>query len=138
MTRNATALWSGDLHGGMGQLVTQSRILNHALYLFKSRFGVCFGTNPEELLAAAQAICFNMILASQLGIAGFTPKELDTRVGISMDSNSITKADLELKARIPGITDDQFQQIVSAAKAMSPVGNCFSCPQAVSASLIEL
>lgn len=65
--RSATAAWSGTLREGTGHLSTQSGALNNAPYTFVTRFEQGAGTNPEELIAAAEAGCFTMNIAAVLG-----------------------------------------------------------------------
>ena len=43
-------------------------------YSFSSRFGNGSGTNPEELIGAAEASCFSMALSLGLEKAGYPPK----------------------------------------------------------------
>jgi osmotically inducible protein OsmC len=42
-------------------------------YTFASRFESGPGTNPEELIGAAQAGCFSMFLSALLSNKGFVP-----------------------------------------------------------------
>ncbi len=73
MIRKAKAVWHGNGRAGSGTLSSDSGVLTEAPYSFKTRFESEKGTNPEELIAAAHAGCFNMALAFQLQAAGFTP-----------------------------------------------------------------
>ena len=66
--RFAEAVWQGDLQAGKGSMSTpQSGLFADQNYSFKTRFGDGKGTNPEELLAAADAGCFSMALSAVLG-----------------------------------------------------------------------
>jgi osmotically inducible protein OsmC len=51
MKRTANAHWKGVLQAGIGELSTQSGVLDHTQYSFKTRFADGIGTNPEELIA---------------------------------------------------------------------------------------
>jgi osmotically inducible protein OsmC len=62
-TRTAEATWEGDLHDGTGTVALGSGAYEGA-YSFGSRFEDRDGTNPEELLGAAEAGRFAMALAS--------------------------------------------------------------------------
>ena len=53
-TRNAEAVWEGDLKSGKGTMTLGSGAYKGA-YSFQSRFESGTGTNPEELIAAAHA-----------------------------------------------------------------------------------
>ena len=52
--RKASAVWEGGLKGGKGSYNVESRSLQ-GTYSFESRFGEGGDSNPEELLAAAEA-----------------------------------------------------------------------------------
>src|SRR5438552_8628017 len=110
MKRHATAVWNGPGKEGSGHLTTQSSILNKTQYSFKSRFEEGVGTNPEELVAAAHSGCFTMKLSFILGEAGFTADELETRCDITFADGSITKSHLTVKAKVPGITKEKFDE----------------------------
>ncbi len=125
MKRTASAHWQGDLKAGKGKLSTQSGVLDHTNYGFGSRFEEGPGTNPEELIAAAHAGCFTMATAAALAKAGFTAERLDTKASLSLeqvDGNwTITAVHLELRARVPGLADAQFEEITMGAKTGCPV-----------------
>ena len=117
MKRNATAVWNGTGKEGTGHLTTQSTTLNQTQYSYNSRFAEGVGTNPEELVAAAHAGCFTMKVSFLLNAAGFTADEIETRCDISLEDGAITGSHLNLKAKVPGIGEEQFQTIVADAKA---------------------
>ncbi len=135
MKRNATAVWNGSGKEGKGTLSTQSTVLNKTQYSFSSRFENGVGTNPEELMAAAHAGCFTMKLTFVLGAAGFTPDEIETTCGITLDNGSITKSELTVKAKVPGIDAAKFQECAADAKANCPVSKAYNCEITMDASL---
>src|ERR1041385_383796 len=63
-TRNANAKWEGGLKGGRGLFSGQTGLGGQ--YNFSSRFENGTGSNPEELLAAAEAACYSMALSAGL------------------------------------------------------------------------
>lgn len=136
MNRSATAVWNGTIKEGKGILSTQSQTLNQTPYSFVSRFENKPGTNPEELMAAAHAGCFTMKLSADLTAAGFTPEELVTEAVVSLENGTITRSALSVQARIPGITDEQFQQIAADAKANCPVSKAYNLEITLQAQLI--
>jgi osmotically inducible protein OsmC len=136
MKRNATAVWNGSGKEGKGTLSTQSTVLNKTQYSFNSRFAEGVGTNPEELMAAAHAGCFTMKLTFVLGAAGFTPDELETSCAISLEDGVITKSELVVKAKVPGITPAQFQECAADAKANCPVSKAYNMEISLEASLV--
>lgn len=116
MKRNATAVWNGTGKEGKGHLTTQSTTLNQTQYSFGSRFEEGVGTNPEELIAAAHAGCFTMKVAFLLNAAGFTADEIETRCDVNLEEGTITGSHLNLKAKVPGVSQEQFDTIVADAK----------------------
>ncbi len=125
MKRTASALWTGDLKKGKGQISTQSGTLKDTPYSFTTRFENGTGTNPEELIAAAHAGCFAMAFSAFLGAAGFVPERIATNASLSLDQVdgnwTITAVHLELKAKVPGLENDKFNEIAANAKALCPV-----------------
>jgi osmotically inducible protein OsmC len=129
MKRTASAQWRGDLKSGTGTISTASGVLSGTPYSFKTRFEDGQGTNPEELLAAAHAGCFTMALSAQLAGAGLTAESLETTCAITLekqpDGFTITESHLDLKARVPGATQEQFDTAVNEAKAGCPVSKLY-------------
>ncbi len=121
MKRNATAVWQGGGKDGKGHLTTQSTVLNKSQYSYVSRFEEGIGTNPEELIAAAHAGCFTMKLSFNLGGAGFTPDELETRCEINFENGVLTESHLILKASVKGIDQAKFAELVKDAEANCPI-----------------
>jgi len=136
MKRNAKAIWNGTIKEGSGHLTTQSTVLNQTPYSFNSRFAEGIGTNPEELLAAAHAGCFTMKLSLDLTEAGFTPENLETSSVITLDNGKITKSELTLQAKVPGISEEQFQSIAQNAEQTCPVSGAFSFEIILNATLV--
>jgi osmotically inducible protein OsmC len=137
MKRKATAVWNGSGKEGNGNLTTQSNILNKTQYSFNSRFAEGQGTNPEELIAAAHAGCFTMKLSFVLGEAGFTPEELITDCSITLDNGTVTESNLTLKAKVPGITQEKFQQCADDAKTNCPISKLLNASITLEAQLVE-
>lgn len=121
MKRSATAVWQGSGKEGKGHLSTQSTTLNQTQYSFSSRFEEGVGTNPEELVAAAHAGCFTMKLSFNLGGAGFTPDQLETKCTITLENGSVTGSHLVLSAKVPEITLEKFTELVHDAEKNCPI-----------------
>jgi osmotically inducible protein OsmC len=136
MKRTATAVWNGSGKDGKGILTTQSTILKNAQYSYKSRFEEGIGTNPEELIAAAHAGCFAMKLSFVLQGLGITPESLDVQGEITLDDGTITHSHLILKAKIPGISSDQFKAAAEEAKLNCPVSKLLKAQIDLDASLV--
>ena len=130
MKRTAQAKWQGDLKTGSGALSTASGILASTPYSFQSRFEQGKGTNPEELLAAAHAGCFTMALSNQLAQAGFKADTLETICTITLEqkdgSFAITESHLELRAKVPGASQEVFDKATQGAKTGCPVSKLYN------------
>jgi osmotically inducible protein OsmC len=124
-TRTATARYQGFGKDGKGQLDTPSGVLDATPYSYNTRFGDEKGTNPEELIAAAHAGCFTMALSFALARAGFSEGSLETTAAVKLeqqgDGFAVTRSDLTLKAEVPGISPDQFDELAAGAKANCPI-----------------
>ena len=125
MKRHATAVWSGDLKSGKGNITAQSGALSANPYSFSARFEDESGksaTNPEELLAAAHASCFAMQLSHFLAENGTPAVKLDATATVELVSGKgITGSALKLIGTVPGIDDAKFQELAAKAKAECPV-----------------
>jgi len=139
MKRTAQAHWSGDLKSGNGVITTATATLSNTPYSFHSRFEQGKGTNPEELLAAAHAGCFTMAVSAQLTNAGLKADSLDTTCTITLEqkdgSFAITESHLELRAKIPGASQQAFDQATQAAKAGCPVSKLYNTNITLTATL---
>lgn len=125
MKRNASAVWNGDLKGGKGQISSESGVLKNSQYSFSTRFEEGKGTNPEELIAAAHAGCYSMALSNELAGAGLSPESVETRASVTLDKVeegfAITKIHLDVKAKVPGASKDDFEAAAGRAKTGCPV-----------------
>src|SRR5687768_6386465 len=76
-TRKGSAVWEGGLKGGKGNFRGEGGAISGA-YNFGSRFEEGVGSNPEELLAAAEAACYSMALSGALEKNGTPPTRVET------------------------------------------------------------
>ena len=136
MKRNATAVWNGSIKEGKGALTTQSTVLNSTQYSFGSRFEEGVGTNPEELVAAAHSGCFTMQLSAFIGEAGFTADSIETKCAIDFQNGAIVSSQLTVEAKIPGISDDKFQELVTKAEKNCPISKLLNTEITSSATLL--
>ena len=136
MRRKATAVWLGAGKDGKGHLSAQSGVFNNTQYSYNSRFEEGPGTNPEELVAAAHAGCFSMKLAFVLNAAGFTAEEIETNCTITLENGTVTKSELELKAKVPGISPEKFQECANDAKDNCPISKLLNAEKTLSAQLV--
>lgn len=135
MNRNATAVWLGSGKEGKGNLTTQSKVLDQTQYSFKTRFEDGVGTNPEELVAAAHAGCFTMQLTFNIDGAGFTASQIDTKCDITFENGAITKSHLTVNAKVDGISQEKFDEVVAHAEKNCPISKLFNTEISVTATL---
>jgi osmotically inducible protein OsmC len=123
-TRKATAVWEGGLKGGKGTFKGESGAIG-GQYNFGSRFESGIGSNPEELLAAAEAACFSMAFGGALEKAGTPPTRVETTAACTVEpvpgGFGITKIKLTVQATVPNADKVKFEQIANETKDGCPV-----------------
>jgi len=121
-TRSANAEWKGGVKG-QGSFRGQTGIGGQ--YNFSSRFENGAGSNPEELLAAAEAACFSMALAFALEKEGHPATSVQTKADCTIEKQGegfkITRMMINVQAAVPGIDPAKFQSIAQATKEGCPV-----------------
>jgi osmotically inducible protein OsmC len=139
--KKASAHWEGDLKSGIGSISTETNVLNKAPYGFKARFEGGKGTNPEELIGAAHAGCFSMALSMILGEANLKADSIDTEAAVTLEQSAggfdITAVHLTLKAKIPGATQAQFDELTKKAKEGCPVSKVLKAKITLDATLVN-
>ena len=131
-TRTGSAVWEGTLKGGKGSLKLGSGAYEGA-YSFSSRFEEGQGTNPEELIGAAEAACFSMALSANLEKAGHPATRINTTATVKLEmvdsAPTITTIDLNTEAEVPGIDDKAFQEQADKTKKTCPVSRALAGPK---------
>lgn len=137
--RSGSAIWSGGIKDGKGNISTQSGVLDNTQYGFNTRFEDGPGTNPEELIGAAHAGCFTMALSGKLGEAGMTAEKLNTTATVTLEKEgagfTITAVHLNLLAKIPGANQAAFDAAVLDAKENCPVSKLLNATITLDARL---
>ena len=139
MKRKINAIWKGDGADGTGVLTAQSGAFNNMPYSFKTRFkndDGTLGTNPEELIAAAHAGCFNMKLSFVLNESDYNPEELNTDAVLTFEDGKVISIELNLKAKVPNINEEKFQELAEEAKDNCPISGALNCDIILKATLI--
>lgn len=124
--RTASATWEGDLMGGSGQVSADSGILSDATVKWSSRAEQADeNTSPEELLAAAHAVCVSMALAHGLAESGTPPARIESEATASFEPTGegfrVTTMRLRIRAEVEGLGDDAFQKAAEGAKDNCPI-----------------
>ena len=102
-------------------------------YSFSSRFEEGKGSNPEELIGAAEAGCYSMALSANLEKAGHPAKRISTVATVKLElvggGPKITSIDLKTDADVPGVDNKKFQEIAEQTKKTCPVSVALSATQ---------
>lgn len=126
-TRQAKAVWNGDLMSGTGEVSASSSGKFTALPVSWSARTEAPGgkTSPEELLAAAHASCFSMALSAGLAKAGTPPKKLEVTAAVTFDKVgadwTVVSSALEVTGDVPGADAAAFVKAAEAAKDGCPI-----------------
>jgi lipoyl-dependent peroxiredoxin len=128
-TSQAMAVWEGKLKDGKGNFKAGSSSFSGP-YTFATRFEGKKGTNPEELIAAAHAACLSMALSAGLEKAGKPVTRVETTAACTMDmvdgAPKITKMELKVRGRVPGLDQAGFQKAAEEAKRGCPVSKALA------------
>ena len=123
-TSQAAAIWEGKLKDGKGSFRAGSGAFSGP-YTFATRFEGKKGTNPEELIAAAHAACLSMALSAGLEKAGKPVTRVETTAACTMEmvngTPTITKMELKVRGKVPGLDQAGFQKAADEAKSGCPV-----------------
>ncbi len=122
-TSRAQAVWEGDLFGGSGRVAPASGAFPELPVSWAGRTERTSGTtSPEELIAAAHAACYSMAFSNGLSKAGHTVVRLTTSAAVEfVPGTGITRVDLTVRGRVPGISAGDFASLAAAAKDGCPV-----------------
>ena len=123
-TRHASATWEGGLRGGNGTFAGESGTIG-GKFDFGKRFGDDKGSNPEEMLAAAEASCYSMALSGKLEANGTPATRIETKAACTVekvgDAFAVTTMALTVRVSAPGIDNGTFQALAEATKEGCPI-----------------
>ena len=130
-TSHATVIWIGDLPHGAGKISGKTGAFTDLGYSLKSRLGEEPKTSPEELLGAAHAACFSMMVSALATGAGLTPTRIHTTAAVTFGPDgsggfAISGVALDTEAAIPGLDDAGFQALAQNAKTGCPVSKALT------------
>ncbi len=125
--RSANALWNGTLKEGKG-------VMNFSEYngpfTFASRFEEGEGTNPEELIGAAQAGCYSMFLSALISKNNLTPQRIATNASVTLGSDDtgpcITNIKLVCEVSCEGLSQELFDELKQTAKENCPISRLYA------------
>ena len=127
--RSAEAVWEGTLKEGGGVMRVGSGAYE-GKFSHGSRFLEDQGSNPEELVGAAQAGCYSMFLSSVLTNAGYPPTRITTTAEVHLERDDvgpkITTIILRTTAKVPGISEAEFNDHAATSKEKCPVSRALT------------
>ena len=128
ITSEATTFWNGDLFSGSGSTSLDSSDAGEFPVTWTARAeGVPGRTNPEELMAAAHSACFSMAFSNALAQAGHAPESLQVTAAVTFQpGEGITGSHLLVSAKVPGISEADFERIADDAKQNCPVSKALA------------
>ncbi len=126
--RRAVVEWNGNLRQGSGVVTAGSGAFKLPV-TFSARTENSDGkTSPEELIAAAHALCYAMAFSNKLTQAGHPPSRLVVTATCSLDRKpagglAITNMQLDVRGRVPDMKSDGFEAMAIEAEKECPVSN---------------
>lgn len=130
ITRHSDASWQGSVSEGGGQIELGSGAFKGPYSLRTRTTEVERASNPEELIAAAEAGCFTMSLANTLTEAGHPPQDLRTTANVRLEQQengfSITRIELRTVGDVQGISQEQFADLAAEAERTCPVSRALA------------
>lgn len=129
-SRHADLDWTGTLMEGKGEVKAGTGTFTVPVS-FPSRIGEPQGkTSPEELMAAAHAACFAMVVAGALGRKPATADRMHVTATVTADKGDagikITTSALKVVAYgLKGMEAGEFAALAKEAEGKCPVSNVF-------------
>lgn len=126
--RNATTVWEGTLFEGAGKVTLDSSNLGTYDVTWASRAEEPNGkTSPEELIAAAHSSCFSMAFSNALAKNETPATRLTTTAAVELTPGTgITGIKLTVRGEVPGLDNDKFVELATAAKEGCPVSKALA------------
>jgi len=127
-SRSATVDWTGTITEGTGTAKAGTGAFSLPVS-FPRRIGDAQGvTSPEELIAAAHATCYAMVITGALGRANASAKQTTVTCTVTADRGDagikIANSRLELTASgLTGMDAAAFDKFAKDADAKCPVSN---------------
>jgi osmotically inducible protein OsmC len=128
VTSEATTTWTGSLTEGSGDVALESSNQGPLPVNWKARSeGSTSVTTPEELLAAAHSACFSMALSHALAQNGTPPDSIETTASVTfLPGTGISGSHLNVNAKVPGLSGEDFARIAGEAKTGCPVSQALA------------
>lgn len=135
----ASVLWEGSIARGAGTVTGGSGVLGPVAVDLPNRLGEAHDkSTPEELLAAAHAVCFTTALGSVLASQRTPPERLEVSAKVTLDLEGkrpeIASIELEAVAEVPGSDDERFALALKEAEERCLISRVLSHGTTIRAS----
>ena len=125
--RNVKSVWTGSLKEGEGKM----NITGYSgPFTFATRFENEKGTNPEELVGAAQSGCYSMFLSALIDGEGLTAETVETTAAVTLGEvdggPAITNIKLATVVKCDGLSQEKFAELSVAAKEKCPISRLYA------------
>jgi osmotically inducible protein OsmC len=131
-SRDATTHWEGGLQTGKGEVTLDSSNAGSFSVSFPTRAGNPDGqTSPEELIAAAHSSCLAMNLSGVLEAQKLVADSIDVSAKVTLGPAKgggfeISGIAIILRAKLDGVTDEQFAEFAKTAERTCPVSKALA------------
>ncbi len=125
--RKVKSVWNGTLKEGKGNMDITGY---SGPFTFATRFENAKGTNPEELVGAAQSGCYSMFLSALISGEGLNPESIETSASVTLGEldggPAITNIKLETVVKCDGLSQDKFDELSVVAKEKCPISRLYA------------
>lgn len=125
--RKVKAVWNGTLKEGQGKMDITGY---SGPFTFATRFEDAKGTNPEELIGAAQAGCYSMFLSALLSGENLNPESIETSADVTLGEKdggpAITNIKLSTVVKCAGLSKEKFDELAQVAKEKCPISRLYA------------
>ncbi|MBB4682799.1 OsmC family peroxiredoxin [Amycolatopsis jiangsuensis] len=131
-SRDASTHWTGGLQKGNGAVTLDSSNSGTFTVSFPTRSGNPDGqTSPEELIAAAHSSCLAMNLSGTLEAQQLEAEYIDVSAEVTLGPADgggfeISGIAITLRAKLDGVSPEQFAELASTAEKTCPVSKALS------------
>lgn len=114
--------WNGTLQDGSGKASVGSGAFESGVAATPQEGQA---TNPEEIVGAALASCYSLILAKILGEANVTPEAIETTAAVAVDKDgpapTIAKIGLDVDVEAEELDQEWLDTLAERAESLCPV-----------------
>jgi osmotically inducible protein OsmC len=125
--RKVKSVWNGTLKEGKGKM---SFTGYSGPFTFATRFENAPGTNPEELVGAAQSGCYSMFLSALISGEGLNPESIETEASVALGTvdggPAITSIVLDTVVKCAGLSQEKFAELSVTAKEKCPISRLYA------------